>query len=171
MPYITLAPPSRRRAHAEPPAEPTSRSATDALLLHKDDARSEDGGAPPQGSRSPGVESRPRNGAHGAAPRQSGHLPYWATFAVRSSLVLLTALLAAAVPKFELVASFVGSFANGLVAYMLPPLLYMRLCRPQGARAGAWTPADVFHSVLFAILTLGSFYSAGVVFWALVDPS
>lgn len=177
----------RRRAYARaadrPPGSATvsDPAAADALLLHEDsvdEARLSPrvlgaGGANagPKGSRSPGVETECSDSGSDSAPRQRGHLPYWATFAVRSALVLLTALLAAAVPKFELVASFVGSFANGLVAYMLPPLLYMRLCRPQGARPGAWTAADVFHAGLFVLLTLGSLYSAGVVFWALVDPS
>jgi len=55
---------------------------------------------------------------------------------VRASIVVLTAVLAAAIPHFSLITNFVGGVANVLVGLVLPPAMFVALARRARARSG-----------------------------------
>jgi len=49
----------------------------------------------------------------------------------RTSLVLITAVVALVVPHFGLFLAFIGAFCNSLVIFLLPPLFYLKICWKQ----------------------------------------
>eukprot|EP00164_Ancoracysta_twista_P002453 GFYU01003251.1.p1 GENE.GFYU01003251.1~~GFYU01003251.1.p1 ORF type:complete len:117 (-),score=25.36 GFYU01003251.1:144-494(-) len=77
---------------------------------------------------------------------------------MRVFIVGLTALIAVELPAFELVTSFVGSFSNGLVAYILPPIFYLKFFGDEISRK-----ESMWVKFVFCVGLLGSSYSSIVV--------
>ena len=65
----------------------------------------------------------------------------WSHRGLRAGLVLLTCLVAWAVPNFELFADLIGSFMMTIVGFVIPPLLFLFTF----GRAGK---ADWYHWVI-----------------------
>merc|ERR1712196_183774 len=57
----------------------------------------------------------------------------WARNGCRTALALSSLLLALVVPDFGFLVSFVGAFCMGLMAFALPPCMYISLARKRGA--------------------------------------
>ena len=76
----------------------------------------------------------------------------------RTALVLLSVLLALECPDFEFLVAFIGAFCMGLIAYVLPPLMYCALLIRReeledraGSSRGATLVALLGHGVLFIL--------------------
>ena len=73
----------------------------------------------------------------------------------RTALVLLSVLLALACPDFEFLVAFIGAFCMGLIAFVLPPLMYcmLRLEREGQRESGSLSVASMLsllcHGLLF----------------------
>ena len=77
--------------------------------------------------------------------------------AQRTALVLLSVLLALALPDFEFLVAFIGAFCMGLIAYVLPPLMVCTLLlkreeRQESGSLGVLTLASLLgHGLLCAL--------------------
>ena len=73
---------------------------------------------------------------------------------MRTTLVLLSAVLSLACPDFEFFTAFVGAFCNSLICFVLPPLMYAALLWEHASpplRVLRRTTAFVVHTLLASL--------------------
>jgi proton-coupled amino acid transporter len=92
----------------------------------------------------------------------------WAQFwrlALRAVLALAPAVLATAISDFGFIVEFVGAFSLGLIAFVLPPLMYIRLGGASSMRGeGVGSCSSALHVALFiAGVVVCATTTAGVV--------
>jgi len=75
---------------------------------------------------------------------------------VRTALSLASLVLALAVPDFGFLVSFVGAFCMGLIAFALPPVMYLSLARKRGALGPAAFGAHVCLAAAGVAMTVGA---------------
>ena len=87
-------------------------------------------------------------GVHASVGRATGR------YALRTTLVLLSAVLSLACPDFEFFTAFVGAFCNSLICFVLPPLMYAALLWEHASpplRVLRRTTAFVVHTLLASL--------------------
>lgn len=78
--------------------------------------------------------------------------------AERTTLVFLAVFLALACPDFEFLVAFIGAFCMGLIAFVLPPLMYCSLLSASGACSGRGSsPGRLLAFLLHLALALLGF--------------
>ena len=83
---------------------------------------------------------------------------------IRSSLVVLSILIAETVPRFDMIMQLIGGTLTGPLIFLFPPLIYLRLIRMsrcQGLKINLFTLVLITLCLFFgALLTLiSTFYN------------
>ena len=78
----------------------------------------------------------------------------WKRVVSRTCMVAIVLFVAETVPHFGAILSFVGGSTTTLLAYICPPLFYLKLSSAKPGKDDTWEERFVFQYSLFEIIFL-----------------